>query len=233
MEWVGVGNVGGLMVRCGGSSTSREAVAAPGGVVGYQLPPLRTVRLPLSWGDTVVLTSDGIRGDFERDLVEMDDVQSTAEQVLARHGRVNDDACVLVVRYLGLVNQRVAVRHDSDIVVVRRAVRRISREQGLPEPDAEALATAVTEIAQNILVHAEMGELFLGPVREASRRGVMAVARDRGPGIADPARALVDGFTTGAGLGLGLPSAKRLVDDFSLISDPLAGTVVTLRKWRR
>lgn len=95
----------------------------------------------------------------------------------------------------------------------------------------EALATAVSEIARNMLVHAGGGELFLGSIERAGRVGIVALARDTGPGIADIDEAMRDGFSTGDGLGLGLPSARRLVDEFELSSVVGQGTTVKLTKW--
>jgi serine/threonine-protein kinase RsbT len=96
---------------------------------------------------------------------------------------------------------------------------------------AEALATAVTEIARNIVVHAWSGEIALGILEQDTRRGVIVTARDAGPGIADLERAMLDGFSTGTGLGYGLPGARRLVDEFEIESKVGVGTMVTLKKW--
>lgn len=128
---------------------------------------------------------------------------------------------------------RVAVREEIDVVVARRCVRELGRELRLADSAVESLATAVSEIARNIVVHAGAGELVLGVVRAGARRGILVVARDDGPGIADIDRAMEDGYTTSDGLGLGLASARRLVDDFDLASNPAAGagTTVTMKQW--
>ena len=98
--------------------------------------------------------------------------------------------------------------------------------------DQTLLATAISEIARNITTYAERGEVLLELVRDpGGRRGVKVIARDRGPGIADLERALTDGYTTGGGLGLGLPGARRLVDEFDVQSALGEGTTVTLVKW--
>ena len=124
----------------------------------------------------------------------------------------------------------VQLRDASDLPVARRRVRELGREQGLSAVAIEALATAVTEIAQNALVHAGGGELRI-EAAEPPRRGVVVTARDAGPGISDVPRAMCDGYTTAAGLGLGLPSARRLVDEFAIESTVGGGTCVCLRKW--
>lgn len=126
---------------------------------------------------------------------------------------------------------RVPIRDDSDLVVARRRVRELGTQQGLTEAAIEALATATTEVARNIVVHAYGGDLRIDAVEQAGRRGVLVVARDAGPGITDIDRAMHDGYSTAASLGLGLPSAKRLVDEFEIESAVGKGTVVTLRKW--
>jgi negative regulator of sigma-B (phosphoserine phosphatase) len=109
MAWLGVGNVEGLLLRTAGSPPTREALSMRGGVVGYQLPPLRTAYLPVTAGDLLVFTTDGIRSDFATGLSLIDpllkhqDVQEIADRILARFGKTTDDALVLVVRYLGAV----------------------------------------------------------------------------------------------------------------------------------
>jgi len=126
---------------------------------------------------------------------------------------------------------RIVVRDESDLVVVRRWVRELGPAQGLSAVGVEALATAITEIAHNMVAHGGGGEVLVRAMRSAPRRGLVATARDSGPGIVDVARAMCDGYSTGAGLGLGLPSARRLVDEFEIESTPGAGTTITLRKW--
>jgi serine/threonine-protein kinase RsbT len=123
-----------------------------------------------------------------------------------------------------------AIRHEADLAAARQSVRTVAHRQGLRVARTEALATAVTEIGRNILAHAEEGELRVEPIVQAKRRGVLAVLRDRGPGIADLETAMQDGFSTSDGLGLGLAGARRLVDEFEITSSP-SGTVVTLRQW--
>jgi serine/threonine-protein kinase RsbT len=124
-----------------------------------------------------------------------------------------------------------SIRHESDVVVARRRVRQLGAEVGLSETAIAALATAVTEITRNMVVHAEGGELRIGTVADSSRRGVVVTASDNGPGIRDIAQAMDDGHSSGTGLGLGLSSARRLVDDFEIESAVGIGTTVTLWKW--
>ena len=128
--------------------------------------------------------------------------------------------------------ERIAIESDNDVVTARQRARELAAGLDLTSTDQTLLATAISEIARNITTYAKRGEVFLELVRDANgRRGVKVVARDEGPGIADLERALTDGYTTGGGLGLGLPGARRLVDDFEIQTGPGEGTVVTLIKW--
>jgi serine/threonine-protein kinase RsbT len=128
------------------------------------------------------------------------------------------------------VRFRVPVGDESDVTVARRRARELASQQGLAEAHAEALATAVTEIARNIVIHAGAGEILLGAVEEP-RRGVVVTAYDRGPGIPNVEQAMQDGFSTKDSLGFGLSGARRLVDEFEIESKLGAGTTVILRKW--
>lgn len=127
---------------------------------------------------------------------------------------------------------RLAIREEADVAAARRAAHALALEEGFPAARAAAVATAVSEIARNIVVHAGCGEVAIEAVEEGGRRGISVVARDDQPGIADVDRAMADGYTTGRGLGLGLPSARRLMDEFRLESAPGKGTRVFMRKWR-
>src|SRR5258706_14189078 len=112
----------------------------------------------------------------------------------------------------------VLIRDESDVVVARRRSRELAAQQGLSEAAAEALATAVTEIARNIVVHAQSGEMLFGALADSARRGVIVTARDAGSGIRDVEQAMQDGYSTRGGLGFGLPGARRLLDEFEIES---------------
>jgi serine/threonine-protein kinase RsbT len=127
---------------------------------------------------------------------------------------------------------RVRIASESDIAEAVRESARLGRQRGLASVEARQLATAVSEAATNALKYAGGGEAVLEAVERQGRSGVMVVVRDSGPGIADPRRALREGHSTGGSLGLGLPGARRLVDEFALDSADGAGTAVTLVKWR-
>jgi serine/threonine-protein kinase RsbT len=128
---------------------------------------------------------------------------------------------------------RVAIERDADLVTARAEARAMAERLGFPRPDPTLIATAISEIARNIVVHAGRGEIVLRPVEDADRFGVVVVATDEGPGIRDVQAALQDDISGRGGLGLGLPGARRLMDDFEVESSAEHGTTVTMSKWRR
>jgi serine/threonine-protein kinase RsbT len=128
---------------------------------------------------------------------------------------------------------RIAIESAADVVIARQRARELAAELDLTTTDQTLLATAISEVARNITTYAKRGEVILSVVRDGDREGIRVVARDEGPGIENVERALQDGYTSGTGLGLGLPGARRLVDDFAIESAPAKGTTVTLVKWSR
>ena len=126
---------------------------------------------------------------------------------------------------------RVEIDHEADIVAARQKGRELATRAGFPPSDATLIATAISEVARNIVVYAARGEVLLELVQDGTRRGIRIVARDHGPGIPDVELALRDGYSTGRSLGLGLPGARRIVDDFEICSEIGRGTTVTMRKW--
>ena len=135
---------------------------------------------------------------------------------------------------VGEAPERIAIESDADVVTARQRARALAVGLDMPSTDQTLLATAISEVARNITAYAQRGEVLLELVRDRrGRRGIRVVARDEGPGIEDVERALTDGYTTGGGLGLGLPGARRLVDEFDIETAPGAGTTVTLVKWTR
>ncbi len=127
----------------------------------------------------------------------------------------------------------VPVASDVDVVTARQRGRELAAEAGFSSGDQTVIAAAISEIARNILMYAKRGEITLNVVANGDRQGVVVIARDQGPGIPDVGRALQDGYSTSGGLGLGLPGAKRLMDDFDVASTTGQGTTVTMTKWRR
>ncbi len=129
------------------------------------------------------------------------------------------------------VEARMPIRSDLDLVWVRQHVRRAAAALGFGLVDQTKLVTAASELARNTLVYGGGGEMAAEHVRDGRAQGLRLTFSDRGPGIADPERALSDGYTSGGGLGLGLGGARRLVHDFSLDSTPGVGTTVTVTSW--
>ena len=109
----------------------------------------------------------------------------------------------------------------------------MASELGFSSTDLTLVATAISEIARNIVLYAGEGEIRLRLLWDGWRDGLEVVAHDEGPGIADIDRAMQDHYSTGPGMGLGLPGSRRLMDEFEIVSEPGAGTTVTMRKWTR
>jgi serine/threonine-protein kinase RsbT len=126
---------------------------------------------------------------------------------------------------------RVAIDRDVDIVTARQIGRQMAAEAGFSGSDLTMIATAISEVARNIVEYAKRGEVRLETASKYGRKGIVVVASDDGPGIADIEQAMQDGFSTGRSLGLGLPGARRLMDEFEIVSEPGKGTTVTMRKW--
>jgi serine/threonine-protein kinase RsbT len=128
----------------------------------------------------------------------------------------------------------IPIETDADVVTARQEARAMASGLELTSTDQTLLATAISEVARNITTYAERGEVALSVVEDhGGRRGIKVVARDDGPGIEDVERALQDGYTSGDGLGLGLPGARRLVHHFEIETAPGHGTKVTLVMWER
>ncbi len=128
---------------------------------------------------------------------------------------------------------RVPVASSSDVVVARDRARGLSARAGLSGTDSALVATAVSELARNIVAYAGRGEMVLRLIEDEAEQGVEVIAVDAGPGIVDLELALQNGYSTSGGLGLGLPGVRRLMDHFHIVSEPRKGTSVTIRKWRR
>ena len=128
---------------------------------------------------------------------------------------------------------RVRIGSDADLVSARAEARALALTLGFSRTDATLIATAISEIARNIVVHAREGEIAMTARYEDERYGLIVVARDAGPGIRDVTGVLQNGSPTRGGLGLGLPGARRLMDEFGIESEPGDGTTVTMIKWRR
>lgn len=125
----------------------------------------------------------------------------------------------------------VAVDTPDDIVTARQAGHDLATGLGFSLTDVTMIATAISEVARNITSYAGRGEIRLTISSRENRTALIIEAADEGPGIADIARALEDGYSTGRGLGLGLPGARRLMDRLEVHSTLGHGTVVEMWKW--
>lgn len=124
-----------------------------------------------------------------------------------------------------------SIQSAVDIVTARQRGRAQAISLGFSGADVTLVAAAISEVARNIVDHAKEGEIIMQTIEERGRRGLQIVARDRGPGIADVAQAMQYGYSTRRGLGVGLPGAKWLMDEFDIASTLGRGTTVTMRKW--
>jgi len=124
------------------------------------------------------------------------------------------------------------IRSATDIVTVRQAVRTRALQAGFSLVDQTKLVTAASELARNALTHGGGGTVRMESLRNGGRRGLRLTFEDQGPGISDIERAMVDGFTTAGGLGLGLSGARRLSNEFQIESTPGAGTRVVIARWK-
>lgn len=127
----------------------------------------------------------------------------------------------------------IKIASDVDIVAARQSGRELAALLSFSSSDLTVIASAISEVARNIYAYAGSGEIQVSIEERAGRRGIRIVARDDGPGVADVALALEDGYSTSGSLGLGLPGVRRLMDEFEIQSEPGKGTVVTLWKWAR
>lgn len=127
----------------------------------------------------------------------------------------------------------VPILTDMDIVAARQSGRKLATELGFSQTDTTLIATAISELTRNIILYAKQGEVVLRPLQRMETKGIMVIARDRGPGIENVPQVMRMGFSTSGSLGLGLPGVKRLMDDFNIDSQPGAGTTITVQKWKR
>ncbi|GAA6195495.1 serine/threonine-protein kinase RsbT [Pseudophaeobacter arcticus] len=120
---------------------------------------------------------------------------------------------------------------DSDIVAARKLGRNIAESLGFSRPDQALVATAISELARNIVNYAGKGEIQIAVIQDTKGAGILVRASDQGPGIKDLSKAMQDGFSTGNSLGLGLPGTKRIMDEFDISSQPGEGVLVVAAMW--
>jgi serine/threonine-protein kinase RsbT len=126
----------------------------------------------------------------------------------------------------------IPIRTVADIVTARQHGRELALRSGFSETESTLIATIISELARNIVLYAQSGEIVLEKaVNNDHHRGVVIISRDKGPGIPDVQRALVGGYSTSGGLGLGLCGVRRMVDEFYIDTGAEKGTTVTAKKW--
>ena len=129
-------------------------------------------------------------------------------------------------------NIHVPINHEGDIVTARQKVRELCNRLDFSSVDQTLVATAISELARNIIEYAKAGEIAMSLVETGDKKGIAIVAKDHGPGIPNIELAMQDGYSTSKGLGLGLPGCKRIMTEFSISSRVGKGTVVTVKKWK-
>ena len=125
----------------------------------------------------------------------------------------------------------VPIRSDADIVVARQKGRALAIQMGFNGSSPTVIAAAISEVSRNIVMHAKRGEIILASIHQKDRQGLEVIARDEGPGIKDVEKAMQYGFSSAKGMGVGLPGAKWLMDEFEIHSTVGKGTVILMRKW--
>jgi len=128
---------------------------------------------------------------------------------------------------------RVAILTEYDIVTARQQVKGLSTALNFSSGEQTLVATCVSELARNIVEYAGTGEMTIGLTNKNEEKGIIIIAKDKGPGIPDIQLAMKDGYSTSKGLGLGLPGCRRIMDEFEIVSKPGEGTTVTVKKWKR
>lgn len=124
------------------------------------------------------------------------------------------------------------LQSDIDVTIARCGVRDLARELGFSVLDLTKVVTAASELARNVVVHGAGGNMSLEVVQDGARRGLRVIFSDDGPGIPDIGMAMRDGYSTAGGMGIGLPGARRLVNEFDLVSSATGGTRVTIVRWK-
>jgi serine/threonine-protein kinase RsbT len=131
------------------------------------------------------------------------------------------------------VKRRVPITHEGDVTRALLEAHNFAKSMNFSEVDTQMIATAVSELARNIIKYADKGEIIIDQIEKDYHTGIEIVARDKGPGIPDIEQAVTDNYSSSGTLGLGLPGVKRMMDEFEIQSTEGQGTTVQIRKWRR
>lgn len=133
----------------------------------------------------------------------------------------------------GSVQKKVSIKTDKDMLVAKAVLRELAQEIMMQPLELTKLATATSEIARNMLDYAKGGEMTATVIKRGLKEGISVICTDQGPGIADMALAMKNGWSSKGSLGLGLPGAKRLVNEFDVESEQGKGTSISLIIWKR
>lgn len=131
------------------------------------------------------------------------------------------------------VEATIPIERDADIVTARQKGRELAAAVGFSSTEQTVIALAISEITRNIVTYAGRGKVFISRTEEGGRRGVLVIAADEGPGIADIELAMRDGYSTAQSLGVGLPGTRRIMDEFQVESSAGKGTTIRMTKWLR
>jgi serine/threonine-protein kinase RsbT len=131
-----------------------------------------------------------------------------------------------------MLERESSIENEFDIVAARRGAKEVANELGFSTVDQVRIATAISELARNVVLYARMGSIVVRPFCEGGQQGLEIVVADKGPGIPNVELAMTDGYSTSGGLGAGLPGARRLMDTFRIDSQLGQGTTITARKWK-
>ena len=209
------------------------------GIIGSRIRKIMKFGYNFDSIRSVVLHSDGISDRFSLSSYPyvFERPQAAAEQIMADWGKKEDDATVLIAieeeQRPGFRIEEFDIPSEVRALTAAEQAKELAEELGFSEVDQSKIAIATSELAQNIVVHAQgNGRLVIKSVTEGGKVGLTVIAEDSGPGIDDIGKALEGGCSTKSGLGIGLAGAKRLMDDLRIDSEPGKGTTVTATKWK-
>ncbi len=131
-----------------------------------------------------------------------------------------------------MLERKSSIENELDIIAARRRAKEVAEELGFSTVDQVRIATAISELARNIVLYAKEGSIVVRALREGDRQGLEILVADNGPGIPNVELAMTDGYSTSGGLGAGLPGARRLMDTFRVDSQLGQGTKIVARKWK-
>ncbi|NLJ59953.1 MAG: anti-sigma regulatory factor [Firmicutes bacterium] len=131
-----------------------------------------------------------------------------------------------------MLERKSSIENELDIIAARRRAKEVAEELGFSTVDQVRIATAISELARNIVLYAKEGSIVVRALREGDRQGLEILVADNGPGIPNVELAMTDGYSTSGGLGAGLPGARRLMDTFRVDTQLGQGTKIVARKWK-